>query len=58
MRKKNPTLNIKILDEVLIELRYQSKKDYNILFSALYESLKKKYNKFEIILILLLFNIF
>jgi uncharacterized protein (TIGR04255 family) len=47
MGKKNPILNIKILDEVLIELRYTSKKDYNILFSALYEGLKKKYNKFE-----------
>jgi len=47
MNDENPKLKKNILEEVLIEIRYSLDKDYNILFSSLYEKLKDYYKNFK-----------
>ncbi|MHB1376867.1 MAG: TIGR04255 family protein [Candidatus Humimicrobiaceae bacterium] len=44
---ENPKLKKNILQEVVLEIRYNSKKDYFILFSEIYEKLKQNYSIFE-----------
>lgn len=44
---ENPKLKKNILQEVLLEIRYNSKKDYFILFSEIYGKLKQNYSIFE-----------
>ena len=47
MKDKNPKLKNNTLEEVLVEIRYKLDRDYNLLFSSLYEKLKDHYNVFE-----------
>lgn len=47
MNDENPKLKNNTLEEVLVEIRYKLDKDFNLLFSSLYENLKDHYNIFE-----------